>query len=70
MLAIRLPDEIENRLANLAMKTGRTKTFYAREAIMNYLDDIEDIYISTERLKNPGKCYTQAEVEKALGLDD
>ena len=37
MLAIRLPDEIEQRLAELARKTGRTKTFYAREAILTHL---------------------------------
>jgi predicted DNA-binding protein len=28
MLAIRLPGEIENRLAALASRTGRTKTYY------------------------------------------
>lgn len=27
MLAIKLPEEIENRLAELAAKTGRTKTY-------------------------------------------
>lgn len=42
MLAIRLPEDIENRLASLAAKTGRTKTFYAKEAILEHLDDIED----------------------------
>lgn len=36
MLAIRLPKDIELRLTNLAKKTGRTKTFYAREAILEY----------------------------------
>lgn len=42
MLAIRLPKELEDRLADMAKKTGRTKTFYAKEAIMNYLEDLED----------------------------
>jgi predicted transcriptional regulator len=32
MLAIRLPLDIEKRLAALAQKTGRTKSFYVREA--------------------------------------
>ena len=32
MLAIRIDKEIEKRLDRLARKTGRTKTFYAREA--------------------------------------
>ena len=42
MLAIRLPPEIEARLAALAEATGRTKTFYARQAILEHLDDLED----------------------------
>lgn len=43
MLAIRLPEDIELRLNNLAKKTGRSKTFYVREAILEYLDDLEDL---------------------------
>lgn len=43
MLAIRLPIEIEIRLENLAKITGRTKTYYAREAIVEHLDQLEDI---------------------------
>ena len=42
MLAIRLNPELEERLARLAAKTGRTKTFYAREAIEQHLEDLED----------------------------
>lgn len=37
MLAIKLPEEIENRLAKLAAKTGRTKTYCVREAIFEHL---------------------------------
>jgi RHH-type transcriptional regulator, rel operon repressor / antitoxin RelB len=50
MLAIRLPDKLEKRLARLAKRTGRTKTYYAREAIMQYLDDLEDIYYAEKAL--------------------
>jgi RHH-type transcriptional regulator, rel operon repressor / antitoxin RelB len=50
MLAIRLPDKIEKRLARLAKRTGRTKTYYAREAIVQHLDDLEDIYLAEKRL--------------------
>ena len=49
MLAIRLPKEIEDRLSRLARKTGRTKTFYAREAILEHLDDLEDLFLAEER---------------------
>jgi RHH-type rel operon transcriptional repressor/antitoxin RelB len=44
MLAIRLPEEIENRLDALAKQTGRTKSFYARQAILMYLETQEDIH--------------------------
>ena len=43
MLAIRLPASIEKRLEKLARRTGRTKTYYAREAILQHLDDLEDV---------------------------
>jgi RHH-type rel operon transcriptional repressor/antitoxin RelB len=51
MLAIRLPEKIEKRLARLAKKTGRTKTYYAREAILKHLDDLEDIYLAEKRME-------------------
>lgn len=46
MLAIRLPESIEQRLEKLARSTGRTKTYYARQAIIEYLDDLEDVYLA------------------------
>jgi RHH-type rel operon transcriptional repressor/antitoxin RelB len=50
MLAIRLPEEIEKRLDALSKATGRTKTYYAREAILEHLDDLEDVYLAEQRL--------------------
>jgi RHH-type rel operon transcriptional repressor/antitoxin RelB len=50
MLAIRLPAEIEKRLDALAKETGRTKSFYVREAILEHLDDLEDIYDAEQQL--------------------
>jgi RHH-type rel operon transcriptional repressor/antitoxin RelB len=74
MLAIRLPKEIEDRLANLAKLTGRTKTFYAREAILRHLDDLEDLYLAEQRyidLKaGRSRTYSLEEVERHLGLAD
>ncbi|MGA2938579.1 MAG: DUF6290 family protein [Syntrophobacteraceae bacterium] len=72
MLAIRLPEEIESRLEALAKATGRTKTFYAREAILEYIDDLEDIYLAEKRLEDlragRSRTYTLEEVERELGL--
>lgn len=69
MLAIRLPDDVEARLTALAAKTGRTKTFYAKEAILEHLDDMEDKYLAIDRLENPGKRWTLDEMEQDLDLE-
>jgi RHH-type transcriptional regulator, rel operon repressor / antitoxin RelB len=50
MLALRLPPEIEERLDALSRRTGRSKSYYAREAILEHLDDLEDIYLAKQRL--------------------
>lgn len=73
MLAIRLPEDIERRLEALAAATGRTKTFYAREAILEHLEDLEDVYLAERRLEalRAGKtrALTLEEVERELGLE-
>ena len=46
MLALRLPPEIEAQLDDLAKRTGRSKSIYARTAILEYLDDIVDVYLA------------------------
>ena len=60
MLAIRLPKEIEERIANLAKITGRTKTYYAKEAILKHIDNMEDVYLGQKRLEDvrAGKSST------------
>ena len=49
MLALRLPPEIEQRLDALAKKTGRSKSWFACEAILRQIEDIEDEYIARHR---------------------
>ncbi len=74
MLAIRLPPEIESRLEKLAAATGRTKTFYAREAIVEHLGDLEDIYLADQRLADLRAGRTQSvsleDVMKSYDLAD
>lgn len=69
MLAIRLPKDIEDRLDRLAKQTGRTKTFYAREAIVEHLEELEDVFLAEKRLREPVKRWTQDELEQGLDLD-
>jgi RHH-type rel operon transcriptional repressor/antitoxin RelB len=74
MLAIRLPEDIEERLDALAKKTGRTKTFYAREAILEYLDTLENIHIAEKRYgdlrSGKSKSIPLKKVMKEYGMED
>lgn len=72
MLGIRLPAETEQRLEALAKATGRTKSFYAREAIEAHLDVLEDIYLSERALENlkRGTDRVLSSEEFWHGLDD
>jgi RHH-type rel operon transcriptional repressor/antitoxin RelB len=72
MLALRLPEEIEIRLEKLAKLTGQTKSFYAREAIVEHLADLEDIYLAEKRLakvrNGKSKTFSLTAVKAELGL--
>lgn len=68
MLAIRLDPEIEKRLETLAKKTGRTKTFYARAAILEHLEDMEAVYLAEERLATLAGTLSIKEMRNALDL--
>jgi len=74
MFAINLPEEIEDRLDQLAKRTGRSKTFYAREAILEHLDNLEDIYLAEQVLQRiqsgEEKTSTLDEVGARLDLED
>jgi RHH-type rel operon transcriptional repressor/antitoxin RelB len=54
MVALCLPPDIEKRLAVLAKKTGRSKSFHAREAILRHIEDLEDYHLAQQRLARGG----------------
>ena len=72
MLAVRLDNNTEKRLERLAERTGRTKTFYARAAIVAHLDDLEDFYLAEDRVRDfrAGDAIPLADLKAELGLDD
>ena len=49
-------------------ETGRTKTSFAREAIIEHLEDLEDIHLATQRLELAGKTHSIEDVKHELGL--
>jgi len=69
ILNIRLSDDIADRLDHLAQKTKRSKSFYVKEIIAEYIDDYEDAYLALDRLNDQNaRYYSTEEVEKELGL--
>jgi len=43
-ISIRLTNDEEARLDNLAQRTGRSKSFYVKAALREYLTDLEDAF--------------------------
>jgi RHH-type transcriptional regulator, rel operon repressor / antitoxin RelB len=62
---VRLDDDVAKRLEALAQKTGRTKTFYATEAIREFLDDREDYFLAKDSLQ----AFVDSG-EESLGIED
>jgi RHH-type rel operon transcriptional repressor/antitoxin RelB len=50
-----VPKDLEKRLDDLAKRTGRTKSYYARQAIVEHLEDLEDYYLAESRRDEPGE---------------
>ena len=70
MLAIRLPQSIETRLDKLAERTSRTKTYYVRLAIEQFLEDQEDYLLAVSRLEKKTSSISLKKLEKKLGLEN
>ncbi len=72
--SIRLPQEVEHRLDVLSEQTGRSKSFYVKEAIFEHLDNLEDIYLAEKRLEDlrAGRTHTipLQEVMKRYGMEN
>lgn len=72
MLAFRLDPDLESRLAAVSKRTGRSKSFYAREALREKIEELEDIALLEEALRDPdlGKRVTLDELVREFGLED
>ena len=69
MLALRLPADVEYRLEELAKRTGRTKSYYAREAIIEHLAELEELYLAEaelEAIRKGARTYPLSDVERDL----
>ena len=69
MISVRLDKETELKLKKLAEVTKRPKSFFVKEALKNYLDDLMDYYEVEKRVNDKNrKLITLEELEKALEL--
>jgi RHH-type rel operon transcriptional repressor/antitoxin RelB len=72
-ISLRLPDDVEARLKKLAAQTGRSQTFYATQAICEYIEDLEDLYLAEQRMIDIRAGRTQTvpleDVMKRYGME-
>ena len=61
MANVRLPEKMEQQLTELCALTHRTKSFYIKEALSKYLEDMGDVYISLERISQPERTIISTE---------
>ena len=67
-ISVNLGALIEKRLSKLAKITGRTKTYYIREAVKQKLEELEDVYIAEQRLESKEKRWTLKDIEQGDDL--
>jgi RHH-type transcriptional regulator, rel operon repressor / antitoxin RelB len=65
-LSLRLRPETLSRPEKLARQTGRSKTFYATQAIEEHIEDLEDYFLAESRLKDIESGKAHAVSLKAL----
>jgi len=69
MISIRLPKEMENHIENLAKSTQRPKSFFIKEALANYLEDMEDYYDVLKRKNDKDRNpISLEELKRAIDL--
>ena len=68
-ISIRLPDELVEQLKGVAKETDRPRSYIIQKAIESYLEDIADLQIAMDRLRDKSDpLVTSAEMRKSLGL--
>ena len=69
MLAIRLDKELEKEIDLLAKTRGSNRSAVIREAIIQYLEDNEDLELAKESLSKMSSTKSLKQLRKELGLD-
>ena len=69
---VRIPRRLDEQLTELAIRTGRSKIYYLKEALTNYLEDLEDNLLAdaAEYEMRGEKWLSHEDIKKKLGLDN
>jgi RHH-type rel operon transcriptional repressor/antitoxin RelB len=69
MISVRLDKQLETELEKVAKLTNRPKSFFVKEALREYLEDIKDLFEANERLSDPKReTVTLDTLKKELDL--
>jgi RHH-type rel operon transcriptional repressor/antitoxin RelB len=69
MLSIRLPKKLEEELELISKRTERSKSYFIKKALEQYLEDLEDYEDCLIRDRKQNRIFfTTEEVKKQLGL--
>ena len=69
MLAIRLDKELEKEIDLLAKSRGSNRSAVVREAILQYLEDNEDLQLAKTSLSEMSSTKSLKRLREELGLD-
>lgn len=70
MIAVRLPKELETQLERVATETHRSKSYYIRKALEQFLEDREDYLLAVARLEEKNPRIPYEKIREELGLED
>lgn len=68
VLSVRLDPEQDAALDELAKETGRSKSFYVREALASFLEDRSDYLLAIAALEKQEPTISAADLRRKLGL--
>ena len=69
MLAVRLDPAMDEKLSRLAQETGRSKSYYVKQAIADFLEEREDYLLALAILERSEPRRALADVRRDLGLE-
>ncbi len=70
MITLQLDRDIEERLEALGASSDSSKADMVRERLLDALDDeLRDLRLAQERLREPARRWKQEELEQGLDLD-